>query len=106
VERKTDTPLVLPASAPHAAPRSFLGGLGPSVGFGLGPNPVAQGRFFFAVQLGRAALEVGAEVSLPSTTRQGYGGGFSHQVRWARWRPAAKTGRFLYVVSPRWDALA
>ena len=57
-----------------------MAGLGPAVGIGLGPDPVAQGRLFFAVQYGMGSIELGAEASLPSTTRQPGGGGFRHQL--------------------------
>jgi hypothetical protein len=56
-------------------------GVGPSIGFGLGPTPVGQGRIFFGVQHGWAGLELGAEASATSTTRQTYGGGFRHDLR-------------------------
>lgn len=59
---------------------SAIAGLGPSVGFGLGPVPVAQGRLFLALQTGWAGLEAGAEASLPSVTREAYGGGFRHEL--------------------------
>jgi hypothetical protein len=59
-------------------PWSAMVGAGPSVGFGLGPDPVAQGRAFLAYRLGWAALEAGVEASLPLTTRLADGGGFRH----------------------------
>jgi len=59
---------------------SAVVGLGPSVGFGLGPTPVLQGRLFADVQYRHATLEAGVEASLPSTTRQDYGGGFRHEL--------------------------
>jgi hypothetical protein len=55
-------------------------GAGPAVAVGLGPRSVGLGRVFGAVQYAWFALELGGEVSLPSTTRQAYGGGFRHQV--------------------------
>ena len=62
----------LPESSPPSTPWSGVGGGGPSVGLGLGPDPIAQGRLFLSVQFGQAALELGIEASLPSTTRQDY----------------------------------
>jgi hypothetical protein len=59
---------------------TVLVGIGPSAGAGLGPGPIGLGRFFGAVQRDWASLELGAEVSLPSTTRQPYGGGFRQQL--------------------------
>ncbi len=71
----------------RSAPRSngtgwvAMAGLGPSVGFGLGPTLVGQGRMFVGAQRGWAGLELGAEASATSTTRQAYGGGFRHALR-------------------------
>jgi hypothetical protein len=58
-------------------------GVGPEIGFGLGPGPgpVFQGRLFAALQWGRVALEAGAEASLLSTMREAYGGGFRHKLQ-------------------------
>ena len=67
-------------SAGAPTPWSAMAGLGPSVGFGLGPDPIAQGRLFGAVQYGRGSIELGAEATLPSTTRLADGGGFRHQL--------------------------
>ena len=55
-------------------------GLGPSIGFGLAPSSIAQGRLFVALQTAWFQLESGAEASLPSTKRQPYGGGFQHEL--------------------------
>jgi hypothetical protein len=74
-------PLEVPArSEPSSTPWSAMAGLGPSVGFRLGPDPIAQGRAFLAVQYGKGSIELGAEASLPSTTRLPNGGGFRHQL--------------------------
>ena len=70
----------LPESSAPSTPWSGVGGGGPSAGLGLGPDPIAQGRLFLSVQFGQAALELGIEASLPSTTRQDYGGGFRHHL--------------------------
>jgi hypothetical protein len=59
---------------------SVMAGLGPSIGFGLAPNAVGQGRLFLALQTGPLGLEAGAEGVLPSTTREPYGGGFRHEL--------------------------
>lgn len=55
-------------------------GLGPTVGFGVGPQTIGAGRLFGAVRHGWFGLELGAEASLPSTMRESYGGGFRYQV--------------------------
>jgi hypothetical protein len=85
-ERKLDTPEVPavrtsaePEPGPDAARWTGIAGLGPSVGFGLGPGPIAVGDLVLAVQRGSAMIALGAEVSLPSTKRQDYGGGFRHE---------------------------
>lgn len=64
--------------AESSPPWSLTGGAGPAVGFGLGPDPVVEGRLFFGFELGQAALELGGEASLPATTRLASGAGFSH----------------------------
>jgi hypothetical protein len=69
-----------PTSRSPITPWSGIAGIGPSAGFGLGPDPIAQGRLFLSVQAGQAAFELGGEASLPSTTRQDYGGGFRHRL--------------------------
>jgi hypothetical protein len=73
-------PEVPARSAPASTRWSAMAGLGPSVGFGLGPDPIAQGRLFLAVQYGKGSIELGAEASLPSKTRLPNGGGFRHQL--------------------------
>jgi len=55
-------------------------GAGPAIGVGLAPATVGLGRLFGAVQHGWMGLELGAEASRATTTRQGYGGGFRHQL--------------------------
>jgi hypothetical protein len=76
----TQTPSGPPRSAPSSTPWSVMVGVGPSIGFGLGPDPVAQGRLSLSLRFGPAALELGAEASLPSTTRLAQGGGFRHEL--------------------------
>ena len=74
-------PLEVPARSARGSNRwSVMAGLGPAVGIGLGPDPIAQGRLFGAVQYGRGSIELGAEASLPSTTHLSGGGGFRHQL--------------------------
>jgi hypothetical protein len=84
--RATDVKLTLQNFVPRR-PSTFSGarwagaaGIGPSVGFGLGPDSVAMGRLFFSLQHRSIGLEAGAEASLPSETRQTYGGGFQHEL--------------------------
>jgi hypothetical protein len=83
---KAEVPAVAAASStpdervPDSAGWKAIAGMGPSVGFGLAPGPIAIGSLFFAVQRGAASVELGAEASLPSTSRQDYGGGFQHEV--------------------------
>jgi hypothetical protein len=90
---KTDTPSAQPG-AEHDRGRSVAasGGLGASTGLGLGPNPVAQGRLFLSLGFGRASSEVGVEATLPATTRQGYGGGFRHQLVLGTWAGCGSHG--------------
>ena len=71
-------PLKIPSSARGSTPWSAIAGLGTAAGLGLGPNPIAQGRVFFGLQHAAASLEIGAEASLPTTTRRTDGIGF-HQ---------------------------
>lgn len=70
----------IPAPASRLNPWSAIVGVGPSVGLGLGPDPIAQGRVFVAVQYAMVSFELGAEASLPSTTRQNDGSGFRHNL--------------------------
>jgi hypothetical protein len=55
-------------------------GLGPSVGFGLGPKPVALGRLFFAVRSGWLGLDASVAASKPVEAHESYGGGIRHAV--------------------------
>jgi hypothetical protein len=59
---------------------SILLGAGPTVGVGLAPAAIAQGRVFLAAESARLALEIGAEAGLPTTTYQDNGGGFRYQL--------------------------
>lgn len=82
---KADIPNAQPAAEHRGRPVAASGGVGASTGLGLGPNPVAQGRLFLSLGFGRASSEVGVEATLPATTRQGYGGGFRHQLVLGTW---------------------
>jgi hypothetical protein len=73
-------PIELPTSAPGSAPWSAVVGLGTAAGIGLGPNLTALGRVFFGLQHSPASLELGAEASLPTTTRQADGVGFRQNL--------------------------
>jgi hypothetical protein len=55
-------------------------GVGPAIGIGLAPSAVGLVRLFGAVQRGWLGLEVGAEASQASATRQAYGNGFRHHL--------------------------
>jgi len=72
---------VRPTSSPDPTRWSATVGIGTAIGYGLGPNPVVQGRLFLALQSGWFGLEGGAEASLPSTKREAYGGGFRHDLQ-------------------------
>ena len=65
--------------ATHGPRPVFAVGAGPSVGFGMSSAPVLLGRVFGAVSWQHVSLELGARVSLPSTTRRADGAGFSQQ---------------------------
>jgi hypothetical protein len=58
---------------------SVLVGLGAAVGLGVTSDPVAIGRVFAALAWSHAAVELGAEVSVPSTTHRTDGAGFSQE---------------------------
>jgi hypothetical protein len=64
---------------------SVSGGAGTAAGLGLGPNPVVQGRLLLSLGFGQAFSEIGVEATLPSTTRQEYGGGFRHRLVLGTW---------------------
>jgi hypothetical protein len=66
------------STAPNAMSRALMGGLGPAIGLGLGPDPVALGRLFVAARRGWLGMEIGIERTLPSTNTESYGGGFEH----------------------------
>ena len=66
------------ASSPSGP--SLAAGGGASAGVGLSPDVTAVGRVFGSVAWSRVALELAAEVSVPSTLRRADGAGFSQQV--------------------------
>jgi hypothetical protein len=55
-------------------------GVGASVGIGLAPSANAVARLFGSVAWSRVAVELGAELSLPSTLHRPDGSGFSEQI--------------------------
>ena len=71
------TSAALPAT--HGPRPVFAIGAGPSVGFGMSSAPVLLGRVFGALSWQHVSFELGAVVSLPSTTRRADGAGFSQQ---------------------------
>jgi hypothetical protein len=86
-ERATDVVAHAPSATPvETAPSdslpspghwSFLGGVGPSVAWGLAPRTTAAGRGFAAMLSKHAAFEIGCEGTLSTTTRQSDGSGFT-----------------------------
>lgn len=69
-----------PPGAEHGARPTFALGAGTSVALGLSSNPVLLGRAFGSIAGPHLSLELGAELSLPSTTRRADGAGFSQQL--------------------------
>jgi hypothetical protein len=59
---------------------SIAAGAGASVGVGLAPGAVALGRVFGTVAWSHVAVELGAELGMPSTLRRADGAGFSEQL--------------------------
>jgi hypothetical protein len=60
---------------------SITAGAGAAAGFGLAPDLSALGRVFGSLAWSHAAIELAAEVSVPSTTSQRQdGAGFSQQL--------------------------
>jgi hypothetical protein len=68
-----------PAEPPTSIRPAILLGVGGSAGFGLASNPVALTRLFASAAWSRLALELGAEIGLPSTTSRPDGAGFSQE---------------------------
>lgn len=79
----TDVPDPLAARRDHQpeagvrSNRRWTMGAGASAGLGVADQPVALGRLFVALGWTHAAIELGGEASLPSTTRRPDGAGFS-----------------------------
>jgi hypothetical protein len=69
-----------PTSSPGRTKWSAMAGIGSTIGLGLGPHLVGQGRLFLALQAGWVGVEAGVEASLPTTKREAYGGGFRHDL--------------------------
>jgi hypothetical protein len=65
-----------PAGEPWPA---FALSAGPSIGFGMSSRPVLLARVLGTVGWPSLSLELGAEASLPTTTRRADGAGFSQQ---------------------------
>jgi hypothetical protein len=59
---------------------SVLAGGGALAGFGISSKPIMIGRLFATVAWTHAALELGGEVSAPSTTNRADGAGFSQET--------------------------
>ncbi len=73
-------PVESPPSTPGHVPWSAIAGMGPAAAIGLGPNLAALGRIFFELQYAGASIELGAEASLPTETRQTDGIGFRQNL--------------------------
>lgn len=73
---------VVPATPPASGPSgpSFAIGGGASVGIGLAPSAIALGRVFGTLAWSRVALELGIELSVPSSLHRSSGDGFSEQL--------------------------
>ncbi len=69
------------AASPGAERRgpSLLAGAGAFAGLGLSSSPTAVGRLFVTAAWSRVALELGGELSVPSTTYRADGAGFSEE---------------------------
>jgi hypothetical protein len=59
----------------------FLLGVGPTLGFGVAPATVVEGRAFGTLRNDRLALEIGAEASLPSRRTTTEGNGVEQQLQ-------------------------
>jgi hypothetical protein len=58
---------------------SVLAGAGAFAGFGVSSKPTAVGRLFVTAAWSRVAVELGGELSVPSTTYRADGAGFSQE---------------------------
>ena len=68
-----------PAMSEPPGPSVLVGG-GALAGFGISSKPIMIGRLFATVAWTHAALELGGEVSAPSTTNRADGAGFSQET--------------------------
>lgn len=68
-----------PGTSDHRDGPLVLVGVGAAAGLGLTSDPVAVPRLFATVAWSRVAVELGAEVSVPSTTHRADGAGFSQE---------------------------
>jgi hypothetical protein len=80
---------------PPTTSRSVVVGGGPLVGFGLGPETVALGRLFVALEHGPAVFELATVASLPATHLSS-GGGFEYRLMSAS---VAACGRYHSVLA-------
>lgn len=76
---QAETTLAVTAPRP-SAPAIWSLGAGTSLGQGLSSSFVGLGRLFGGVGWSHVSLELGAEVSLPATTRREDGAGFAQQL--------------------------
>jgi hypothetical protein len=68
-----------PSDTDHRDGPLVLVGVGAAAGFGLTSDPVAVARLFATVGWSHVAVELGGEVSVPSTTHRADGAGFSQE---------------------------
>jgi hypothetical protein len=82
VTKVTPPPPVAPPPVAEIGRRSgpsVLVGVGAAAGLGVSADPVAIGRLFATVVWSRVAVELGAELTFPSTTHRADGAGFSQE---------------------------
>ena len=79
-ESSTVSVVVNPPPIPRQRPGPELVlGAGPSVGVGMSSTPLLLGRVFGGLVWSHVSIELGAEVSLPATTRRADGAGIFQQ---------------------------
>jgi hypothetical protein len=71
--------IVIPPAPRRARGPALAAGAGSGVGFGMSSSPVLLARVFGVLSWPRLSIELGAQASLPSTTRRADGAGFSQQ---------------------------
>ena len=77
VEKPASAEVAPPVAPAARAPGpAFALGAGSSVGFGLSSAPALMGHAFAAAAWPRFTLELGGEISLPSTTNRADGAGY------------------------------